>query len=367
MIVIFNKIISNFKEFFERYPKEIKKPYGKNEYADKIHHEYTNDLFEYISTLIPNGEDYKVKYAIGIGGWSYHPYIIIRNIHGASSGTRGLWITVVLYFDEEKIGLGLSHGLQNPNFPKEKLSIIWDMLIAKAKTIDNSIVTNNDQNVISKYLLNINELTETEFSTALKNIINLYEKLIPYYNKMVKNFSTNSLSTIFTEILDNYFIESQKDFKGNKFAKKLRKEFTKEFNEIILELVGGNTNYKGKISPGMITWTKKPWAGIMNYSCTKTFQKGLYLIYIFQEDGSGVYLSLDQGRTEFNLSKRESIANALINQIDFDIPKGFTTDVNKIGPDSIMSKFYKKDELDSQTLINDLKAMLNVYENLIPK
>lgn len=362
MILIFNKVIANFKELFERYPTEIKKPYGKNEYANKIRREYTNDLFEYISNLIPNSEDYRVKYAIGMGGWSYHPYIIIRNIHGASSGSRGLWISIELYYNENKISLKLAQGLQNPNFPKEELNYIWDMLIAKAKTINNPIVTKN--NIISKDFPNINDLTESEFSTALKDIISLYEELIPYYNKLVQN---SSLSTIFTEILHKYPLESQKEFKNNEYANKIRKEFAKQFDEIILELTSGNPNYEGKISLGMNGWAKTPWAGIKNYSCAKTFQKGLYLIYIFQKDGSGVYLSLDQGKDNFNLSKREKIAKTLINKINFDIPKGFTTNADKINSDSIMSKFYKKDELNSQTLINDLKDMINVYEKLIPK
>lgn len=364
MILIFNKVIANFKELFERYPKEIKKPYGKNEYASKIRHEYTKDLLNYISSLIPNGKDYRVKYAIGFGNWSHHPYIVIRNIHGASSGTRGLWISVGLYFDEQKISFGLFQGLLNPEFPKEKLSDVWDMLIDKSKTIDHPLVKENGLNTIM--LPNIDKLTEKEFSTALKDIINLYEELIPYYNEIIENISNNRLPTIFTEILDEYPIESQKDFKDNDFAKKLRNDFTKELNEITQSLVGGNPNYEAKISPGMIGWAKNPWAGIKNYSCAKTFQKGLYLIYIFEADGSGVHLSLDQGNDNFNLSKREKIANTLINKIDFNIPKGFTTNDNKINPDTIMSKFYKKEELNSQILINDLKDMIDTYEKLIP-
>jgi len=46
------------------------------------------------------------------------------------------------------------------------------------------------------------------------------------------------------------------------------------------------------------TWAKVPWLSIRNPELTTSTQNGLYPVYLFCADGSGVYLSLIQGTTD---------------------------------------------------------------------
>ena len=172
----------------------------------------------------------------------------------------------------------------------------------------------------------------------------------------------------FKEILDKFPVESEKPFKGNKFASKMRNEFTEDFKKFVFSVIDAD-NYDLKISPGMLDWTKRPWAGLRNNDSTNTFKGGLYLIYIFDFENNGFYLSLDQGADFPKKSIRKDISNYLINLIHenkFEIPQGFVCDETKLYEDSILSKFYDINNVTIEKLGNDLKSLVEIYEFLIP-
>lgn len=80
---------------------------------------------------------------------------------------------------------------------------------------------------------------------------------------------------------------------------------------------------KVKGSCGAGTWTRYPWIAIYNEKITTTIQRGVYIVYLFSEDMSRVYLTLNQGCTnlkkdlgtkgarEAMITTREMIRNAL--------------------------------------------------------
>lgn len=174
----------------------------------------------------------------------------------------------------------------------------------------------------------------------------------------------------FKEILDNFQAESKKPFKNNDFASKMRNEFTEDFKEFVLNIIGDDEKYDLKVSPGMTGWTKKPWAGLRNSDSTNTFQGGLYLIYIFDFKKNGFHLSLDQGNNFPSPKVRLKISNHLIGLLDkkdLNIPSGFVSDENKLSDDTILSKFYDINQLSIEEMENDLKLLIEIYESLIPE
>jgi 5-methylcytosine-specific restriction enzyme B len=64
------------------------------------------------------------------------------------------------------------------------------------------------------------------------------------------------------------------------------------------EPIRSNPHLKVKPSAGQGNWAKVPWVAIMDDRETTSTQKGTYCVYLFREDGSGVYLTLNQGVTE---------------------------------------------------------------------
>lgn len=172
----------------------------------------------------------------------------------------------------------------------------------------------------------------------------------------------------FKEILERFPIESKKPIKNNELANKMRNEFTNDFKKFVFNNASNKEKYSVKISPGMGIWTNRPWAGIKNSDATNTFQEGLYLIYIFNFDKNGFYLSLDQGYNT-SIKLRRNLSNYLIEifeKSNLVAPSGFVSDETKLYEDTILSKFYNIDEISIDELNNDLKSLIEIYEYLIP-
>ena len=157
------------------------------------------------------------------------------------------------------------------------------------------------------------------------------------------------ISECFKEILDNYeTISSTQPYKGNEFASRIRKQFKNEVKNVVEECTDNIKLYRFKGYVGRLDWTKqKPQIRIGNNLTSRTFEKGLYLFYEFEPDGSGLYLSLDQGYDYPKRDIRVEIANKLLNFINSNnIPKGFQTEYDendsesKLHNDTIISKFY---------------------------
>ena len=175
------------------------------------------------------------------------------------------------------------------------------------------------------------------------------------------------LSENLKEILNRFPEEKEKPIKDNEFAKKIRGPFTNDLNQIILDIVGEEFLWEGKMSPGSTGWRDEPWAGIKNYRVAKNFKTGLYLIYIINIENSKVYFSLDQGHDKFPNKTTTEIAEELVKKIDFELPDGFATDRREeLNHSSIMFKVYEKDDLIEGDLIKDLEKMIEIYRKFIP-
>ena len=99
------------------------------------------------------------------------------------------------------------------------------------------------------------------------------------------------LKTAFDNILSTYLRARRKPF-GREPA------LWRVFDELFRQLeayVNSRLTLKIKWSVGKGDWARVPWIAIVDERETKSTRHGVYLVYLFREDLSGVYLALNQG------------------------------------------------------------------------
>ena len=170
----------------------------------------------------------------------------------------------------------------------------------------------------------------------------------------------------FLEILDNFKIESKKPFKGNEFAAKIRNDFSQDFIKFIKSIVSDEEKYYSKFLPGLNNWFNDLWVSFYNKDVTESVQTGIFLIYLFEADGSGLTLSLVQGRGDSKkfLENRAEFLKKIVREQPLDIPYGFVE--NEEDGETIISKFYKTEDLNIDNILSDFKKIIKLYEYLIP-
>ena len=184
-----------------------------------------------------------------------------------------------------------------------------------------------------------------------------------------------NMREIFKEILDNYLEVKKQEFKDNYLIKK--------FKNILKNYVPNDITYITKNSFGQGKWAEVPWAAVFDELVTNTAQKGYYPVYLFREDMSGIYLSLNQGVTEvaktYKKDKKEILRVRAENyRSKIEVDNGFNFEdidlkiskksisANSYQHGNIVSKFYSKENLPDETALqNDLNYLLKVYQELI--
>lgn len=138
-------------------------------------------------------------------------------------------------------------------------------------------------------------------------------------------------------------------------------------------------------SIGQGNWAKVPWIAFLDQRETKTTQNGIYGVFLFREDMSGVYLTFNQGVTEpknqlgatkgrKHLSKQahllrkkyadlSSAGYLLDNNIDLRVRSGLGVDYES---STIAYKFYATGSIPpDQKILNDIQVLLDVYDNYV--
>jgi 5-methylcytosine-specific restriction protein B len=140
-----------------------------------------------------------------------------------------------------------------------------------------------------------------------------------------------------------------------------------------------------RFSTGQGNWARVPWIAILDERKTTTIQSGVYCVFLFREDGSGVYLTLAQGVTEplrrlgAVEGKAELRANAhsirtslgplqdagfsLTDDIDLHTGPGLGSNYEV---STIAFKLYERGKVpDNQQLLSDLGALIQSYEQFV--
>jgi MrcB-like, N-terminal domain len=183
-----------------------------------------------------------------------------------------------------------------------------------------------------------------------------------------------------SEILRDWTTAKQEPYTQHPIAQKIR-----DYLPIVIQNII-DTEYPEYIiegSAGAGNWANVPWLSILNPSITKSTTDGVYPVYLFCADGSGVYLSLNQGTSKPRelLGKKaaEARAQEITAYIRSSIPGisnwglenitlNATTPLGKsYEAPNIVARFYSANAMPSEDeLISDLKAIMSFYKSVEP-
>ncbi|GLR13270.1 hypothetical protein GCM10007907_20600 [Chitinimonas prasina] len=184
----------------------------------------------------------------------------------------------------------------------------------------------------------------------------------------------------FDRVLNEYLVASQGDFTQHALANFIRRSL----RDTVAVAVGENERLVLKGSAGQGNWARGPWVGIFDKLVTSSAQSGYYPVYLFREDMTGLYLSLNQGMTEAKKLYRSDAKTALKSraanframlgkevayfpELDIDLrPSDPANDTAFYEAGNICAQFYPLGQLPSEAqLISDLMIMVKLYETLI--
>lgn len=156
-----------------------------------------------------------------------------------------------------------------------------------------------------------------------------------------------------------------------------------DFPGLLKKLIKDPDEYEIVGSAGIGLWARCPWIAILDPSITKTVQAGFFPMYVFREDLSGAYLSLNQGIKKILLKHKKktknmlrSEAQVLFNKIEkkpqnFPLTKIDLTPSDNTNPSAyyeaanVCACFYNKENLPSEEeLKRDLNNIMDIYVSL---
>jgi len=149
-----------------------------------------------------------------------------------------------------------------------------------------------------------------------------------------------------------------------------------------LSSVRGRTGLSVRWSVGQGNWTNVPWIALLDRKETDTTQHGVYVVYLFRQDMSGVYLTFNQGVTDPFKRLGRTEGRKLLKATAADIRRqcaslgkaGFRLDdrldltaASGVGADyevsTIAYKYYEAGNVPSDgALASDLEAVLFAYD-----
>lgn len=167
-------------------------------------------------------------------------------------------------------------------------------------------------------------------------------------------------------------------FSGHPLAQLFRGEFKDQVDRIVNQF---DSTYLTKASVGAGNWANVPWLSILNPELTTTTQNGIYPVYLFRADGSGFYLSLNQGTTlpakelgKSNATRRAQLIKEHLLQTIPELDSWGETEIALMATTSlgqsyeqsnISAKFYPADNIpSSEVLKKDLITLLGIYQQI---
>lgn len=185
-----------------------------------------------------------------------------------------------------------------------------------------------------------------------------------------------SLRQLLTEIAGGWEQAKNEPFTGHPIATLLRQDLIKA----IESKLPSPANYLIKASAGAGNWADVPWLSILNPSITESTQSGIYPVYLFRSDGSGVYLSLGFGTTELKKQYGTALARQKAEELRNNIRsfdsrlstwdqkvdlRSNTTLGRSYEWASAGAKFYPLENMpDEDTLTSDLTELLDIYADV---
>ena len=184
----------------------------------------------------------------------------------------------------------------------------------------------------------------------------------------------------FTEIFRNYLL-AKTDGNTKKLVREQFKKIQENFQD--MSFIRDDNNLFVRFSIGMGHIANVPWIAILDKRATKTTQKGVYCVYLFKADMTGVYLTFNQG---VGKTEKSGPTKAKIEEVHDKALKmradcgwlseyGFNLDdyITLVDPGStgkayeastIAYKYYDRNNFPSDTEIeNDLHRLIEAYQD----
>ncbi|MFC4808830.1 McrB family protein [Paenibacillus sp. GCM10023250] len=114
------------------------------------------------------------------------------------------------------------------------------------------------------------------------------------YHRQLETQAGFSLKAAFDHLLDNYLSFKTQPFANHPAGGLMRNRIPDYLRS--LEFIDSEYKVQGSIGQG--NWVGIPWIAILDKRIQATVQRGEYIVYLFAEDMSAVYLTLIQGVTE---------------------------------------------------------------------
>jgi MoxR-like ATPase len=185
------------------------------------------------------------------------------------------------------------------------------------------------------------------------------------------------MTTLRNQLLDfmkTYLQAKTEPFKEHRIGNLMRNEIP----EIIYrETELSREKYKITGSVGQGNWANVPWVAVMNKSVTTSTQRGFYLVYLFAEDMSHVYLTLAQGVTETSNEEMKRINLEIREKLHIKEPHIHKNNDFDLGTSKKAVDYKKSTALyipysingfpSEEQLVEDLLTMVKYYEEYIEK
>jgi len=186
------------------------------------------------------------------------------------------------------------------------------------------------------------------------------------------------MKKLLEEIISGWPAATEEKFTNHPVAQKIRNDFPAVVKDFICQ---SYPSFIVKSSAGAGNWANVPWLSILDPNITTTTQDGVYPVYLFKADGSGVYLSLIQGITsptekfgkKVAEKQAQEFSQKIIKSID-ELTKWGETNINlatktPLGKSyevsNIIAKYYPVEAIpDDVVLKNDLMDLLGFYNQV---
>jgi len=222
---------------------------------------------------------------------------------------------------------------------------------------------------------------------TLAKLVHYFEVPADYFivsSMKIEQSLSNKKTTLFyreafKRVLNEYSQEKTQPLKNNPLANFVRNDLVEIINtEIPLD----EKKYLVTGSVGQGNWAAIPWVSCFDRSVTTSATNGYYIVYLFKEDMSGFYLSLNQGYTFFKekYGKREGHQKlqhtAKLIRAKVDVPNEFKLMGIDLASKAdlasgyekghIYGKYYDVNNLPSQSeLITDFRELLEAYKKIV--
>lgn len=193
----------------------------------------------------------------------------------------------------------------------------------------------------------------------------------------------------FKLLLSDYSNIYEKVTKEGDWKNSFRDIIAKDIPQLLKECANIQAPYITEGSYGKGRWTAVPWIAVFDSRITTSAQKGVYIVYLINKDSKELYLTLEVAATEVMGSRTDSKGNTVflgvvgkndpkmrqalkehVDKIRTDIPNNYFKADAGINTGSsgydYGAVYYKRYELnhfpDGDSLVEDLKSMLDVYQ-----